>query len=473
MNRRLLSAFLSASISFVFLQQSVLAQVTFTGQLRTRTELRDGQGSLPLPGAKASLFTNQRTRLNLGYNTDRYRFFVSGQEVRVWGSDQSTISNLEGGKFFMHQAFGEIILSDTSGIKVDNLSLKVGRQEIVYDDARLLGNLDWLQQGRRHDALILKFSHKGWVADAGVAFNQNHGKDTPNRSGNIYNGIPAAPVVPGTNAIGMMYKSMQYGYFARTGSFGKLSALVFKDDFQRMELTEGVNTPVAGVNSRITVGGALFSKVSDKIQVNAAAYYQGNKDRFGNTLDAHNYTADVAYAAGKFVVNPGFDYLSGNNTTEPGRVNRHFDPLYGTPHKFWGLIDYFFVADPYGVEGVPTRSPGLVDIFIRNRYNVNNKLVVMLDLHEFYAANAVADRAVNPVGNLGDSRRLGTEIDFVLNYSLLKELNIEAGYATIFATPALDVLKAPATYKQDRGQWAYLMLNFTPNFLAKQEPRQP
>ena len=83
---------------------------------------------------------------------------------------------------------------------------------------------------------------------------------------------PAAPVAPGTNGIGMLYKSMQYGYFARTGSFGKLSLLVFKDDFQKTETVEGVTTFKDGVNSRVTVGGALFSKLSGNLNLNAEAY---------------------------------------------------------------------------------------------------------------------------------------------------------------------------------------------------------
>ncbi|WP_266205612.1 alginate export family protein [Pontibacter kalidii] len=468
MKKLLLRALLLSGASFILLQHAALAQLSFTGQLRTRTEFRDGQGTLPTPATKASVFTSQRTRLNLGYSTDRYHFFVSGQEIRVWGSDQSTISNLEGSKLFLHQAWGEVILSDTSTIKVDQLSIKAGRQEILYDDSRLLGNLDWLQQARRHDAIIIKFSHKGWQADAGFAFNQNHGKDTPGKSGNIYQSIPAGPVAPGTNGIGMLYKSMQYGYFARTGSFGKLSMLVFKDDFQKTATVEGVTAFVEGVNSRITVGGALFSKLSGNLGLHAAAYYQGNNDRLGHTLDAYNLTLDAAYTSGKFTINPGFDFLSGNNTAKQSKVNHRFDPLYCTPHKFWGFMDYFYVADAFGVDGAPSRSPGLVDYFIRNKYKVNDKLLFALDLHEFYAANRIAPSEALP--HLKPSgRRFGTEIDFVVNYSIFRSVNLEAGYATIFATDNLKLVKAPATAKEDRGQWAYLMLNITPDFLAKAE----
>ncbi len=466
MKKLLLRALLLSGGSFILLQHTASAQLSFTGQLRTRTELRDGQGTLPTHETKASIFTSQRTRLNLGYSTDRYRFFISGQDVRVWGSDQSTISNLEGSKLFLHQAWGEMILSDSSTIKVDNLSIKAGRQEILYDDSRLLGNLDWLQQARRHDAIVIKFSHKGWIADAGFAFNQNHGKDTPGKSGNIYQSIPAAPVAPGTNGVGMMYKSMQYGYIARSGKFGKLSMLVFKDDFQKTETVEGVTTFKDGVNSRVTVGGALFSKLSGNLNLNAAAYYQGNNDRFGNILDAYNLTLDAAYTFGKFTINPGFDLLSGNNTTKPGNVNRRFDPLYGTPHKFWGFMDYFYVADAFGVNGVPANSPGLVDYFIRTKYKANDKLTFALDVHEFYAANKIAASEALPTLE-PSGRRFGTEVDLVVNYNIFKSVGIEAGYATILATDNLKLVKAPAVAKKDRGQWAYLMLNFTPYFLAK------
>ncbi|MER2996671.1 alginate export family protein [Pontibacter populi] len=468
MKRNLLKALFFTGAGFILLQHTASAQLSVTGQLRTRTELRDGQGTLPAQDAKASVFTSQRTRLNLGYSASRYRVFVSAQDVRVWGSDQSTISNMEGSKLFLHQAWGEMILSDSATINVENLSVKAGRQEIMYDDSRLLGNLDWLQQARRHDAIVVKFSHKGWAADAGFAFNQNHGKDTPGKNGNIYNGTPTTPVVPGTNGIGMMYKSMQYLYAARTMKFGKVSALLFKDDFQKTQTIEGVVTPVAGVNSRVTVGGALFSKITDKIGFNAAAYYQGNNDKLGNTLDAYNLTADASYSSGKFTTNPGFDYLSGNNTTKQSKINHRFDPLYGTPHKFWGFMDYFYVADPFGIDGNLTRSPGLVDYFIRNKYKANDKLIVILDLHEFYAANKLADSEINPTIATTSGRRLATEIDLVVNYNLFRNMTIEAGYATIFATDKLNLLKAPATTKQDHGQWAYMMLNFTPDFLVKQ-----
>jgi hypothetical protein len=30
-------------------------------------------------------------------------------------------------------------------------SMKLGRQEVIYDNSRIFGNVDWAQQGRSHD----------------------------------------------------------------------------------------------------------------------------------------------------------------------------------------------------------------------------------------------------------------------------------------------------------------------------------
>lgn len=48
---------------------------------------------------------------------------------------------------------------DTTGA-FKNYALKMGRQELIYDDQRLLGNLDWGNLTISHDALLLKYENK-------------------------------------------------------------------------------------------------------------------------------------------------------------------------------------------------------------------------------------------------------------------------------------------------------------------------
>ena len=130
------------------------SQLTVSGQLRTRTEFRDGLGTLISKNNKPAFFTSQRSRLTFNYKTNRVIFQTSLQDVRVWGQDASTISNADGNKLGVHEAWAEIVLSnkkDTSfqHSPVDYFAVKVGRQELMYDDSRLLGSLDWRQQARR------------------------------------------------------------------------------------------------------------------------------------------------------------------------------------------------------------------------------------------------------------------------------------------------------------------------------------
>jgi hypothetical protein len=167
----------------------------------------------------------------------------------------------------------------------------------------------------------------------------------------------------------------------------------------------------------------------------------------------------------KFMVGPGVDYLSGNDLTKSSTVNHRFDPLYGTPHKFWGYMDYFYVADPYGLSGNNALSPGLMNLFLKMKYRLRDNLMVNLDVHEFYAGNNVPNLATAATDDKLD-RRLGTEIDFVLQYNMTKQIAIESGYAVMFGTNTLDKLKAPAVDKRNIGQWAYLMLNIRTDFLG-------
>jgi hypothetical protein len=442
---------------------SANAQLTATGEVRTRTELKDGQGTLQKFGENAALFTSQRTRLNVGFTGYRYKFFASIQDVRVWGQDASTINRVTvdpNDGVMLNEAWGEIVLNDTIS-SIQNLSLKLGRQPIAYDDQKILGGLDWLQQGRRHDAAILKFANKGWTADLGVAFNQNSEK----ASGVVYNGINTA-YPAGTNGIGTAYKSFQYLYVGKKFAFTDASFLFFKDDFNKyLTTTAGTPavttiTPEAGVWSRNTAGVYFNSTIKRKLNLVGSFYQQWGTDKDGRTIDANLASLTATYQIGrKLFVGPGADYLSGDDGTNPnnGKINsQRFDPLYGTPHKFWGYMDYFYVASGFGRNG-------LVNYFFKAKYNAKDNLTFFADIHGFSSANKVSDGK----GGL-QTRYLGTELDLMVRYGMTKMINIEAGYSVMSATRTLISPQVKAvTSAKVFPQWAYVMVTIKPNFLNK------
>ncbi|TRX16153.1 hypothetical protein FNW17_14810 [Flavobacterium franklandianum] len=435
------------------------AQFTLTGQLRPRTELREGQGTLQKNGDDAALHISQRTRLNAGYTGYRFKVFMALQDVRVWGQDQSSINRTTtdaNDGLMLHEAWGEIFLNDTVS-KIKNLSLKIGRQEISYDDQKVIGALDWLQQARRHDAIVLKFANKGWIADIGAAFNQNSEKTV----GTLYNGIPTT-YGAGTNGIGTMYKSFQYAYVGKKFFFGDLSFLFFKDDFNKYTTVAAVKTPVQGVWSRTTTG--LFYNVNPTRKINLAGsyYYQGGRNKDGRILSANlaSITSTVQVSR-KLFVGPGIDYLSGTDGTKAVTTDSRsnlFDPLYGTPHKFWGGMDYFYVASGFG-------NQGLMNYFFKAKYNAKDKLTLFAELHGFESANKVS----NGTGGTRTSY-LGTELDLKMSYNFTKLINIEAGYSYMKATNTMASAQVKnVTNANLSPQWAYVTLNIKPDFLASKK----
>ena len=427
------------------------AQLALSAQLRTRTELRDGQGS-PLPkGANPAFFTSQRTRLNVGYNMYRLKFGVTLQDVRVWGQDVSTINRTttaDNNGLMLHEAWAEILLTDTT-LKNKALSLKIGRQELVYDDQRLIGNLDWLQQARRHDAAVLKYETKSWMLHLAAAFNQNR----ENSAGTIYNSTPAGNYTATTNG-GSMYKSMQFLYAGRKLTNGNVSFLFFTDQFSKYHMdtvnNAAVKTFEQGSWGRATTGVYFTNTFNKKFTTTASAYYQFGKTSAAQKLSAYLLSGIVQYSfTKKLSAAAGIDYTSGGTN---GATSKTFDPLYGTPHKFWGLMDYFYAASPFGKNG-------LTDYYIKTRYKASDKCWLAADFHQFNSAAAITNF---------DSKNLGQEIDIIGNYSITKQINIEGGYCHFFATSLLTspAVKNVANAKTNNN-WAYVMINIRPDFLFK------
>jgi len=442
------------------------AQLTATGQFRPRTEFRDGFTTLQTKGAETAAFTSQRTRLNVGFAGYRYKFFVALQDVRVWGQDASTINRVttaENNGVQLHEAWGEILLNDTIS-DIQNISLKIGRQEIAYDDQKVMGALDWLQQARYHDAVVLKFNNKGWTADFGAAFNQN--KEL--LAGTIYNGVPptTAGYPAGTNGLGTNYKSMEYLYVAKKFFFGDISFLFLSDNFNKYtNVTSGTPPVVTKVNekgiwTRNTTGFYYNVNPTRKLKLEGSVYYQFGHDKNGRSLNSNLASITSTLQVGrKLFIGPGIDYLSGNDGTKAVTAtseNNQFDPLYGTPHKFWGSMDYFYVSSGFGTQG-------LLNYFLKAKYNLKDNLTLFADIHCFEAGNKLS----NGAGGTQTSY-LGTELDLKMSYNMTKMINIEAGYSVMQATNSMASAQVKNVANANlTPQWAYVMVNIKPNFLNK------
>jgi Alginate export len=493
-----------------FLATAAQAQLTLTGQVRTRTEYRDGLGTLKPTAYKAAFFTSQRSRLTFNYKWSRVTLQASVQDVRVWGQDASSISNADGSRLGLHEAWADIVLfnkkdSSFKQSPVELLSVKLGRQELLYDDSRLLGNLDWLQQARRHDAIVFKLVQSGWQVDLGASFNQN--TDAFNYNGTYY--IPAnvspyvrdskgnlvstpaglIPIIngsgnsakagnlslmnpPSTNAINQHYKALQFLYAAKTFKRIRLSVLVLSDQFSKyivdsVKTTAGTDTGYvygrrynqAGVNTRYTAGLLATIQLDKKktFSLTAGAYYQGGKDKEGLSLAAYTSTLALTYAPKKWAYTAGWDYVSGNDAFASSTTNHRFDPLYGTPHKFWGYMDYFYVG-----TGAP--AGGLSDPYLKVKYSsASKRFTTALDYHYFMLAKDQKDGSGNAI-----DKYLGSEFDLISTYGLNKITNLELGICYLAASESMQYAKnvTPGSVKLN-ASWVYLQVNIKPEFFIK------
>ncbi|HSQ45319.1 MAG TPA: alginate export family protein [Lutibacter sp.] len=392
------------------------AQFTVSGELRPRAEYRNGYKTLTADGSDAALFVSQRTRLNTQFIAEDYTFFISFQDVRVWG-DVPQLNTADKNGLAVHEAWGQVKFNP-------DFAVKLGRQEIVYDDSRMFGDVGWTQQSRSHDAAIFKLGNEKFKLDLGVAYNQ----EAENLFGNLY-------------AVSGNYKAMQYAWFHKNWNKFNASFLFLNNGLQNIVAEE--------IRYSQTFGTHLKYKANDALSLNANAYLQVGKDVLDNDLKAYLLGLDLGYkASAKLNLGLGFEIQSGNDNATIGNENRAFTPFYGTNHKFNGFMDYFYV-------GNHANSVGLVDIFAEIGTKLGEKSSLSAYLHNFSAQAEITD---------GVAKQLGTEIDLVYSHKLNKDVTIGAGYSQMFASEGLEVLKNNAD--GNRNNWAWLMLTIKPTLFS-------
>ena len=127
-------------------------------QIRPRFEVQYGYKYPPDTLSTPDIFVSQRTRLNASFTNEKFKAYVSLQDARIWGDE---INGVDVPAFGLHEGWAQYMFNKT-------VSLKVGRQELSYDNKRLLTDGLWIQQGRSWDAGVLKLAlEKGWRVRGG------------------------------------------------------------------------------------------------------------------------------------------------------------------------------------------------------------------------------------------------------------------------------------------------------------------
>jgi hypothetical protein len=398
---------------------NVQAQLSIDAQYRNRFEVRDGYQKLAADGATPAVFISQRTRITFSYQTEGLRLKFTPQDVRVWGDEQLASSTGVFGdeaSLDLFEAFAEI-RTGRSGW------LSVGRQQLVYDNERILAARNWNQSGIAYDAVVYKWEPEGWNFHLGSSWNST-GENT---SDNFYDPD--------------RIKSLSFLWIKRT-------------------LAEGWNLSLSHVASGVTKSetentlyfrqttGLYTTYKSGGWNLWANVYYQFGKNKSGNDVSASMIDAEASYKPGKLTTAAGIGYLSGNSKTGTEQTTDHlFDILYGARHRVYGSIDYFRSFDSH------TKQGGLIDYYIYLDYKFSGKTSLRNTGHYFQLAKTNPDTP--------DDKKLGYENDLLLKHQFSGWGAFEAGYSFFLPTSSLKTIQGVEDHKFS--QFLYLQLTITPS----------
>lgn len=411
---------LTVTLTLILYADIVKSQITIDAQIRPRGEYRYGYRVLPPDGMKAAAFISQRTRLNFLYESEKVDAYISLQDVRVWGNDLPINSTATVG---VYQAWASVHLSK-------QLRLKLGRQEIYFDDERIFGKLNWAQNGRSHDAAVLIYNKNNWTINMGGAYN------------NEKESVFVETYLKNT------YKTLWLVHINKHIE-KKLNAtfLLTSDGNITHDSTQ--------IIYRYT-GGFSVDLIFNKLKFKANLHGQTGQDSGYRDISAFMATLSVTAGFSKGSVQVGYDFLSGTNSVnnEKGQ-NNSFNTLFGTNHPYYGYMDYFL--------NIPndTKQGGLQDLHLIFKHKLHSKFELYFAAHYFLLANNVADPD-NPA--LAIDKYLGTELDAAFTYNITKEIVLKGGYSILAPTSSMEVIKGGN--KNNFPNWGWLMINIHPQIFT-------
>jgi len=356
-------------------------KVSVGGQLRTRYESRD-----PGSGVERTGFVSMRTRLQISAALEEgISAFLQLQDVRRWGEESGTLSDYRADNLDLHQGYVEIRAGEE-----DEVGGRVGRQEIGLGEERLIGSVDWTQQGQSFDGTFL-WMDRPWGRIDLLALLIREGDVT---------GSEGSAHLLGT----------QLSLDPPAGEVLESYLLHNRD-----EADEGTRQTTAGVRWAATVS---------RLRIRSeGAIQRGTR----NGSDVSAYLGSIRLAVpmrdDRVVAELGYDHLSGDPSPSEGRL-RVFDTLFATNHKYYGFADLFL--------NIPrdTGGGGLRDVMARLNVTAGPRLSIAADLHRFRLSNGLAGAPVD----------LGDEVDLTIRAVGPAEVVVTGGFSAVKSGKALEDL---------------------------------
>jgi len=395
------------------------------GEFRGRLEGFDGAG---FNKGRDDLYWLNRFRFNATFRPgSSVAVTVQGQDARVQKKTTGSGGPPFRDVFDLRMAYVEV------GSASAPVSVRIGRQELVFGEQRLVGHVSWVNTARTFDAVRVSIQRPHLQVHA---------------FGSSVVAIDAARF--NTSGSGSWF----------SGAYGIASALVPKSTvepfvFWRREADIRTERGTVADLSAVTAGGrwagGLPSGLSYDTEM-AVQFGSVGPDRVRAWAGHWRARQPIGSGLPARVVGE-YNFASGDGDPTDGR-RETFDQLFPTAHDKYGL------SDQVGWRNIHHLSTG-IELTPRPRLQLGTSyhswwLASRQDAL-YSAGSAVVARV--PGGAL--SRHVGQEIDVQAAYRLSSELQVAAGYAHVFTGPFLREATPGAAYSG-----SYLMLTYV--FLAAQ-----
>ncbi|MDO5314614.1 MAG: alginate export family protein [bacterium] len=397
-------------------------------QLMTRGELRAGGFKADsLDSERVSHFALGRYRIIADYQRSWLNVRLTPQYTGIWGQGIAGVVLYEGWAKMQSKK---------------GLFVKIGRQELTYDDGRIIGNDDWTMTAPTHDVLKLGYDGESHKVHLLAAYNQN--------AENIDNGVIyySGGLQP--------YKTMQtlwYHYDTPKKSFG-ISLLGMNIGMQNTDQEH----PITYYQQLV---GTYMSFRPKHWSLEEAFYYQMGKEEHGMNIDAFMASAKLNVKPSvNYILFAGYDYLSGDkyfNVPPDGGIGlvfhdkaRGFNAIFGSHHEFYGAMDFFYLSNYVGGF-----TPGLQNLY----FGVNIKPVSGLSINAAYHYYAIATDL-----DYVNTKTLGHSVELASSYAFNKAVSVSAGYTFMKGSETMELLNKVSEKRQLH--WAWLMMTITPKLFT-------
>jgi len=420
------------------------AQFKIDAQYRLRGQVLNGYKKPVDKDAKAAIHIGQRTRLNLRYNHEKYSTLISIQDVRVWGDADIVNGTGVKGKSYNNLDIYEAWVN----FKFGKSNLKLGRQELKYDDQRHISWRNWWDRGMTFDAATFTYKNKesGLRFDLSASYNSKKQDLQGNNysEGTDYFGTVNPMQTQNFVYVKKGFKNMYVSLTAITSGYQKES----DPTVLYMTNTEGLH-----VNYNATKKG------KDGIFGIANAFLQNGKDIKGKDINANMLTAKIGYRTlGKKLEVAGyFERLSGNDAkntdVEYNKQNHTYNLLYGGRHPYYeGFMDWFVVPKS-------SKFGGLMTIGLNLNYKITKK-----DIVKFAYNNVSLATNVSKGGGEFYGSALASSVDFTYIRKIHKDIKWMNGVSYGMPTDDFNKMKGIDVADKGTNYFFYTMVTFTPKF---------